>query len=197
MEVVGRVLGRRNWSVEEKLEILAEAFRPGVRVRDVLERREISSGLVYTWRKQARLGKLGGVVPAPPIFAQVRVAEVAAPAPQPATSTPGIICIELPGGVRVSVDGWRSGAGAVGAEVSPTPLPARVFLACGVTDMRKGFDGLAVLVQQMLLLAQNHILVRCSHSGASAVTSSSCCGSTASVCASSSSGWTGVASSGP
>ena len=37
--------------------------------------------------------------------------------------------------------------------MSPTPLPTRVFLACGVTDMRKGFDGLAVLVQQVL--AQN------------------------------------------
>ncbi len=35
----------------------------------------------------------------------------------------------------------------------PVPLPTRVFLACGVTDMRKGFDGLAVLVQQAL--AQN------------------------------------------
>jgi transposase len=104
VEVVGRVSGRRSWSDEEKLEILAEAFRPGVRVRDVLERREISSGLVYTWRKQARLGKLGGVVPALPTFAEVRVAEVAAPASQPATSTPGLICIELPGGVRVSVD---------------------------------------------------------------------------------------------
>jgi transposase len=34
--------------------------------------------------------------------------------------------------------------------VSPTSLPTRVFLACGVTDMRKGFDGLAVLVQQVL-----------------------------------------------
>jgi transposase len=33
------------------------------------------------------------------------VAEVVAPAPQPATSASGLICIELPGGVRVSVDG--------------------------------------------------------------------------------------------
>ena len=37
--------------------------------------------------------------------AEVRVADVAAPAPQPATSTSGLICIEFPGGVRVSVDG--------------------------------------------------------------------------------------------
>ena len=105
VEVVGRVSGRRSWSDEEKLEILAEAFRPGVRVRDVMARREVSSSLIYTWRKQARLGKLVGVAPALPTFAEVRVAEVTAPAPQPATSAPGIICIELPGGMRVSVDG--------------------------------------------------------------------------------------------
>jgi transposase len=34
--------------------------------------------------------------------------------------------------------------------VTPVALPTRVFLACGMTDMRKGFDGLAVLVQQVL-----------------------------------------------
>lgn len=97
--------GRRSWSDAEKLEILAEAFRPGVRVRDVIARREVSSSLIYTWRKQARLGKLGGVAPALPTFAEVRVAEVAAPVAQPATPAPGRIFIELPGGVRVSVDG--------------------------------------------------------------------------------------------
>lgn len=38
-----------------------------------------------------------------------------------------------------------------------TPIPAltgmgatQIWLACGATDMRKGFDGLAVLVQQVL-----------------------------------------------
>ena len=105
VEVVGRVSGRRNWSDAEKLEILSEAFRPGVRVRDVLQQRDLSSGLVYTWRKQARLGKLGGGAPALPAFAEVRMAEVetAAPAPQPASSS-GLIHIDLPGGVRVSVD---------------------------------------------------------------------------------------------
>ena len=30
------------------------------------------------------------------------------------------------------------------------PPGTRVFLACGVTDMRKGFDGLAALVQVVL-----------------------------------------------
>lgn len=32
----------------------------------------------------------------------------------------------------------------------PLPPLARTFLACGATDMRKGFDGLAVLVQQVM-----------------------------------------------
>ena len=32
----------------------------------------------------------------------------------------------------------------------PLPPLTRIFLACGATDMRKGFDGLAVLVQQVL-----------------------------------------------
>ena len=27
----------------------------------------------------------------------------------------------------------------------------RVFLACGTTDMRKGFDGIAVMAQQVLI----------------------------------------------
>ena len=78
--------------------------------------------------------------------------------------------------------------------MSPAPLPTRVFLACGVTDMRKGFDGLAVLVQQ--------VLREDPHSGAlfafrgKRVTWSSCCGSMARACACSPSGWTVVVSSG-
>lgn len=105
VEVVGRVSSRRNWSDAEKLEILADAFRPGVRVRDVLERRDLSSGLVYTWRKQARLGLLGSVTPALPALTEVRVApcDSIAPSSQPAPPT-GLIRIDLPGGVRVSVD---------------------------------------------------------------------------------------------
>jgi len=153
VEVVGRVSGRRSWSDEEKLEILAEAFRPGVRVRDVLERRELSSGLVYTWRKQARLGKLGGVVPALPTFAEVHGPRLphlyrSRQCPRPAYL---YRVVGRRAGERGRLGGRRrTGAGAVGAEVSPAPLPTRVFLACGVTDMRKGFDGLAVLVQQVL-----------------------------------------------
>ena len=104
MEVVGRVSGRRRWSDAEKLEILAEAFRPGVRVCDVIARREVSSSLIYTWRKQLHEGRLAGVVPSLPVFAKVRVAESSPPAPQLVAGSSGLIQIELPGGVRVSVN---------------------------------------------------------------------------------------------
>ena len=32
----------------------------------------------------------------------------------------------------------------------PLPPSTRIYLACGATDMREGFDGLAVLTQQVL-----------------------------------------------
>ena len=30
------------------------------------------------------------------------------------------------------------------------PAGVRIYLACGVTDMRKGFDGLSMLAQEVL-----------------------------------------------
>jgi transposase len=105
VEVVGRVSGRRSWSNAEKREILAEAFRPGARVRDVIARREVSSSLIYTWRKQLRAGKLARITSALPSFAEVQVGEATAPALQPvACPSSGLIYIELPRGMRVSVD---------------------------------------------------------------------------------------------
>jgi len=48
----------------------------------------------------------------------------------------------------------------------PLPPSTRIFLACGSTDMRKGFDGLAVMTQRSWSKAR--IPVRCSLSVASA-----------------------------
>jgi transposase len=105
MEIVGRVSGRRRWSDAEKLEILAEAFQPGVRVCDVIARREVSSSLIYTWRKQLRAGKLAGTAPSLPVFAEVQLAEPVMSASPALPCSRGRIDIELPGGVRISVDG--------------------------------------------------------------------------------------------
>lgn len=45
---------RRRWSDEERLEILSEAFAPGACVAEVARRRDVSTALVYTWRRKLR-----------------------------------------------------------------------------------------------------------------------------------------------
>ncbi len=75
-----------------------------MQVCDVIARREVSSSLIYTWRKQLREGKLAGVIPSLPVFAEVQIAEPPPPAPQTAACYPGLSQIDLLGGVRVSVD---------------------------------------------------------------------------------------------
>jgi len=43
---------RRRWADEERLSILAEAFAPGASVADVARRRDVSTSLIYTWRRK-------------------------------------------------------------------------------------------------------------------------------------------------
>ena len=74
IEVVARVSGRRHWTVEQKLMILRDAFGPNGSVRDTVERYEVGSGQLYTWRQQAMSGTLAGSArPTAPTFAQVQV----------------------------------------------------------------------------------------------------------------------------
>src|SRR5215470_5918912 len=54
---------RRRWGREEKLRIVRESLAPNAVVTDVARRHEISTGLLYTWRKQALAGLLGGFMP--------------------------------------------------------------------------------------------------------------------------------------
>ena len=48
----------------------------------------------------------------------------------------------------------------------PVPSGARVWLAAGHTDMRKGFDGLALLVQETLKRDPHSGHCSCSAAGA-------------------------------
>jgi len=106
IEVVGRVSGRRRWTVEQKLAILRDAFGPQGSVRAACDRHEVGSGSIYTWRRQAMSGELAGVrPPVLPAFSEVEVADpvvrdVAPPVPPHC----GQIEIELPTGVRLTVD---------------------------------------------------------------------------------------------
>ena len=114
IEVVARVSGRRYWTVGQKLGMLRDAFGSGGSVRTAIERHEISSGLLYTWRKQSMSGELTGITPvaALPDFAEVRIAaseqQVALLPPPPLLSpspdVSGRISIEFPSGIRINVD---------------------------------------------------------------------------------------------
>jgi transposase len=54
---------RRRWGREDKLRIVRESLAPNVVVTEVARRHEVSTGLLYTWRKQALAGLLGGFMP--------------------------------------------------------------------------------------------------------------------------------------
>ena len=58
MEIITGVERRRCWSTEDKLRIVAETQLPGARIADVARRYEISRGLLWNWRHQARRGIL-------------------------------------------------------------------------------------------------------------------------------------------
>jgi len=49
---------RRRWSVEDKLKIVSETLELGASVNQVAARHDVYPGLLFTWRRQMRSGKL-------------------------------------------------------------------------------------------------------------------------------------------
>ena len=97
---IALVGGRRRWSVDQKLAILHEAFGPDGSVSATCQRHAVGSGMLYTWRRQALAGGLTGAKRASvPSFAEVEVS-----VPTTALAGSGHIGIELPSGVRLTVD---------------------------------------------------------------------------------------------
>jgi transposase len=113
---------RRRWSVEQKLAIVAELARSGSSGAVVARRYGISTGLLYTWRRQAQglrsrsrpmVPGFMPVVVAPKVDAVTapdEVSEVFAPVVVSARSegaemsAGGVMEIELSGGRRLRVD---------------------------------------------------------------------------------------------
>jgi transposase len=66
-EVFGEVMPglerRRRWSTEKKVRVLAQSVAPGSSPALTCKMHGISSGQLYTWRKQFRHGELTGFVP--------------------------------------------------------------------------------------------------------------------------------------
>lgn len=101
MTVFGGPERRRRWSDEDRLQILAEAFAPGAFVAQVARRHDVSTGLIYTWRRKLRRQAVGSDAPtAAAGFAEAIVVDdspIALPAAQPT------IVVDLARGARVSV----------------------------------------------------------------------------------------------
>lgn len=135
MEVITRIERRRRYSDEERAAVLAQCDEPGATVVGVSRRLGISASLIHGWRKTRReaeriasaplqfipygmvadaapLEPVVTLAPATPVERKSAVpAREAAPAleelvrPHPG-SRPGSIDIDLPTGVRLSVDSY-------------------------------------------------------------------------------------------
>ena len=86
-EVIEVVERRRSWPTETKLTILMEALEPGATITATADRHGVARGLVYTWMRLAREGRMPGLTvnrQPPAGFVPVRIQE-AAPVPRAAT----------------------------------------------------------------------------------------------------------------
>jgi transposase len=83
VEIVTRGEGRRSFSAEEKVRLVAETFQPGETVTGVSRRHGICTSLLHRWRRAARGEVPQRRAPAPRLL-PVRLVAPGAPAPPPA-----------------------------------------------------------------------------------------------------------------
>ena len=115
---------RRRWNVEQKREIVAESLGPGLTPTEVARKYAISSGQLYTWRRELLSVQTSIITRATPRFAEVETEPApprhmaAQPAPTaahpPCTSTAsprpdGLIELVMPSGVVVRMDAHVDG----------------------------------------------------------------------------------------
>ena len=93
---------RREWSREQKEALLAEAFASGVNVKAFARRSDVSTSLLYKWRRTLWKAKRA------PAFALVKTVADPVPAlPSPATPVPALLAAsaaELPA-IEIEVRG--------------------------------------------------------------------------------------------
>jgi transposase len=148
---------RQRRSMVEKRRIVEETLVEGASVARVARAHDINANQVFGWRRLYLAGRLGERKPAMKLL-PVRVSESLPtplpverrsadfPKPQAGTRTAA--------GAGANRRQCRSGVGAGVAGV-PTgmigpPTNPRVWIAAGVTDLRRGFTGLSALVESKL-----------------------------------------------
>ena len=97
-----REVRRRVWSPEDRLRIVRETLEPGVVVQVVADRHGVSTGQLYTWRKQMLATAMAGFVPVEVVAEPMPTA----PATLPAAPAPtGGLEIAMPSGVSLRITG--------------------------------------------------------------------------------------------
>ena len=115
VEILVRADRRRSWTQEQKREIVAESLGPELTPADVARKHGISTGQLYTWRRQmVSLCSAASTRPMPRFAAVELSGPALIPDPKPmapASAEPpsptrpeGLIEIVLPGGVSLRVD---------------------------------------------------------------------------------------------
>jgi len=117
----------------------------------------LNTNLLFKWRREHLRAQGARTSPTPtmlPVVMAQDLPESMAARPLPRPSAACVIELELPGGrirLKGAVDITVVGApGPDAARMIGMPSGTRIWLAAGVTDMRKSFDGLAALVQTQL-----------------------------------------------
>ena len=108
--LVPRSERRRSWHPQQKMAIVQESCTSDASPTQVARRYGISTGLLYTWRKQLLTAATDGFIrcdviaePAAALPAPVALSPPALPVPAAVMS--GTIEVELPGGTRLRLGG--------------------------------------------------------------------------------------------
>jgi transposase len=88
VELITRGERRRIWTPEQKREIVMESLGPNLTPTEVARKYAITSGLLYTWRRQVLGGQMTGLVRSTSGFAQVEVVPPHLEAPEPVAEQP-------------------------------------------------------------------------------------------------------------
>ncbi len=109
---VSRVERRRSWHPQQKMAIVQESCLPGAVPTQVARRYGISTGLLYTWRRQLLTAATDGFIRCEVVGEPGAVAlpgpEAGSPLPALSVSdrpAAGTIEVELPGGTKLRLGG--------------------------------------------------------------------------------------------
>ena len=137
-------------------------MEPGASVAEIARAHGVNANQVFKWRRLFERGQLSDAGAISTALLPVTISaddetkpETTAAAADAQTSSGGAIHIELPGRAMISVESGADPAllalrSGEPAQVIHLPAGTRIWLAAGVTDMRRGFDGLSAQVQTVL-----------------------------------------------